>query len=250
MNITFLIGNGFDLNAGLETTYTAFLKYYTSTLETDTDPIKYFKQVILKDAKMWSNAEMAFGAATKQFEEDGYSAEDFCVCHEDFCVQLAKYLKKQEQRLHYTALKEVITKGFASGVQSYRKGFRDTETEALRSSENEFGGAYTYNVITFNYTALIGICYQFLKHSPSSLLGSRVFNHTRYEGACGDLIYAHGNVDSDMVLGVNDASQITAPSLFDGYDDIFINQIIKQKQTRSMVEIWIKRRLICLKRAI
>ncbi|MBQ4340212.1 MAG: tryptophan synthase subunit beta, partial [Firmicutes bacterium] len=29
MNITFLIGNGFDLNIGLATTYSAFLKEYT-----------------------------------------------------------------------------------------------------------------------------------------------------------------------------------------------------------------------------
>ncbi len=28
MNITFLIGNGFDLNLGLKTRYTDFYKYY------------------------------------------------------------------------------------------------------------------------------------------------------------------------------------------------------------------------------
>lgn len=56
-----------------------------------------------------------------------------------------------------------------------------------------------------------------------------ISNNTKYDSVCGDLIYAHGNVDSDMVLGVNDTTQIAAPSLFDGYDDIFINQMIKQK---------------------
>ena len=29
MNITFLIGNGFDLNLGLATAYSDFVKYYT-----------------------------------------------------------------------------------------------------------------------------------------------------------------------------------------------------------------------------
>ena len=54
-------------------------------------------------------------------------------------------------------------------------------------------------------------------------------NHIQYENVCGNLIYAHGHVDSDMVLGVNDVSQIAAPSLFEGYDDFFINEVIKQK---------------------
>lgn len=229
MNITFLIGNGFDLNAGLKTTYSAFLKQYTSSSKSDADPIKYFKQVILKDAQMWSNAELAFGAATKQFEEDGYTAEDFCACHEDFCVQLAKYLKEQEQRLHYTALKDALTKGFSNGILSYKKGFREAEVDLLKHGENAVSGAYTFNFITFNYTALIGICHQFMQHTEKPLLGARVVNHIQYENVCGNLIYAHGHVDSDMVLGVNDVSQIAAPSLFEGYDDFFINEVIKQK---------------------
>lgn len=61
MNITFLIGNGFDLNIGLATTYSAFLEEYAKPSDKDNDLLKYFKQKILKDAKMWSNAEMAFG---------------------------------------------------------------------------------------------------------------------------------------------------------------------------------------------
>lgn len=215
MNITFLIGNGFDLNAGLETTYSAFLKEYTATADNDADPIKYFKKSILKDEKMWSNAELAFGKATQQFKTDGYTAEDFCICHEDFCVQLAKYLQAQEQRINYTALKGILTKGFVNGIQGYKKGFRELETDAISAAENMFGSGYTYNFISFNYTAVIGICHQFLKEN-SSLLGRRKHSSTLYDNSCGRLLYVHGTVDRDMVLGVNDSSQIEDPMLFEG----------------------------------
>lgn len=229
MNITFLIGNGFDLNAGLETTYSAFLKDYLSHTAEDDERIKYFKQVILKDTEMWSNAELAFGAATKQFETDGYTAEDFCECHEDFCIKLANYLTEQEQRINYSSLQELLRKGFAQGLQNYKKGFREAENDVLKNGENAVSGAYTFNIITFNYTALIGICHQYLEKSANPLLGSRAVNGSKYQNACGKLIYAHGSVNRDMVLGVNDVSQIAAPSLFDEYDDIYINELIKQK---------------------
>ena len=91
MNITFLIGNGFDLNIGLETTYAKFLNEYKSINTGDSELIKFFKNNILKDEALWSNAEKAFGFATKQFKEAGYGAEEFCLCHEDFCIKLAAY---------------------------------------------------------------------------------------------------------------------------------------------------------------
>ena len=53
MNITFLIGNGFDLNLGLKTTYSDFLKEYTSVID-EKDPLKSFKKYILKDFDKWS----------------------------------------------------------------------------------------------------------------------------------------------------------------------------------------------------
>lgn len=36
-----------------------------------------------------------------------------------------------------------------------------------------------------------------------------------------------------MVLGVNDISQIASPALFESYDDIYINEVIKQKTNEA-----------------
>lgn len=228
MNITFLIGNGFDLNIGLATTYSAFLEEYAKPSDKDSDLLKYFKQKILKDAKMWSNAEMAFGAATKQFLDDGYTAEDFCICHEDFCVKLAEYLLGQKQRLNYSALNDALVSGFVKGIQSYKSGFREAEAGIITTAENTFGGGFTFNFISFNYTAVLDLCLAAARKKPG-VLGKRRMSNGSSDNQFGNLLHVHGTVHRDMVLGVNDAGQIAAPQLFEGYDEEYINELIKQK---------------------
>lgn len=228
MNITFLIGNGFDLNVGLETTYSSFLKEYTVINETDSDLVKLFKTSILKDAKMWSNAEKAFGVATKEFKEKGYNAEDYCLCHEDFCVKLADYLLNEEQKLNYTALNGILSKGFSNGIRSYKKGFREAEVNTILTAEGYYGGGFVFNFINFNYTSLLGLCFEAVR-TKSGLLGSRTTRAGTSNNQLGKILHVHGTVHKDMVLGVNDITQIEEPSLFDGYDEEYISEIIKQK---------------------
>lgn len=225
MNVTFLIGNGFDLNLGLDTRYTDFLEEYKKVLDDDR---KYFKEQILSDKPLWANAEKAFGVATKKFKEDGYNAEYYCDCHEDFCIKLAEYLLSQEQRLNYTALNSTIVSNFSKAILSYKNGFRDTEYEVLSNAENKFGEGYIFNFINFNYTHTLDLFIEAFNGNFGSL-GDRVIANTRYYNSIRKPIHVHGTVDVDMVLGVNDDSQVSDISLFEGYGDEFLSQIIKQK---------------------
>lgn len=228
MNITFLIGNGFDLNIGLKTTYASFLKSYAVASETDNDLLKYFKNSILKDAGMWSNAEMAFGAATKIFKACGYTAEDFCICHEDFCIKLAEYLLNEEKRINYSLLDEMISTEFAKSILNYKNGFREAEREAIKTAERTFSGEFTFNFINFNYTTVLDSCFAAV-HSKSDLLGKRSIGDRILPNRIGKVLHIHGTAHKDIVLGVNDISQIMDPSLFEGLEEEYINEIIKQK---------------------
>ena len=177
---------------------------------------------------MWANAEMAFGAATKQFKEAGYTAEDFCTCHEDFCVKLAAYLLKQEQRLNYTSLRELIATGFAKSILNYKNAFRETESAAIAAAEKTFSGGFTFNFINFNYTAVLDLCFNAAR-SKASILGKRRTSGGTSDNQLGKVFHVHGTLTRDMVLGVNDVSQIAEPSLFDGFDEEYISELIKQK---------------------
>ena len=68
MNITFFIGNGFDLNLGLKTSFIDFIKIYKNE-SSDNEIIKNFKQKICENQELWSNAEVAFGKYTADFSD-------------------------------------------------------------------------------------------------------------------------------------------------------------------------------------
>lgn len=228
MNITFLIGNGFDLNLGLKTKFSDFLGRYKNNFNEDNELIQYFKSNILYDEELWANAEIAFGKATKKFKDDNYTAEDFCTCHEDFCINLAKYLDEENEKIDYNNLSSYLSKGFVQGILNHTKGFREEEREVIEKAENIIGGGYTFNFVNFNYTQTLDWCIS-ATLEKQNILGSRTHNHQTYSNHIGKVIHAHGTTKKDLVLGVNDTTQISDISLFTGYDDEFLNEIIKQK---------------------
>lgn len=235
MNITFLIGNGFDLNLGLHTKYTDFLKEYRREDSPAGTILSYFKTSILEDSILWSNAEEAFGTATKQFKTDGYNAGDFCDCHEDFCNSLAQYLSKQEQRLNYVSLNNIIASSFSKSIKNYKNGFRTEEKNILAQNEKNYGQGFKFNFINFNYTSTLDKCASTLNDAPQHL-GYRNLASGRYQNSIGEILHVHGTTHRDMVLGVNDPSQIADMTLFNGYDIEFLNEIIKQRTNEANEE--------------
>lgn len=64
MNITYMIGNGFDLGLGLKTSYRDFLKWFLESKSKDSKNVDSrmmrLCEVISKNVDTWSNAEIAF----------------------------------------------------------------------------------------------------------------------------------------------------------------------------------------------
>ncbi len=242
MNITFLVGNGFDLNLGLDTTFSSFLKEYTSEIskeenEKETAPLYLFKKDILKDAKQWSSAERAFGKYTKELDNTKEGAAlAFCECHEDFCISLGRYLENQESRLDMQAMGNDAGKEFAKSINiaNMLSGFREVTKSELNNALGNFGGGFTYHFLDFNYTRTLDNFFSVTKNT-SAILGTRGYSGVTYPNKLETLIHVHGYTDKDMVLGVNDESQIENIHLFEGYGQEYKNQIIKPK-TNEMNE--------------
>lgn len=70
MEVTFLIGNGFDLNLGLCTKYTDFYPHYIddSRFDSDDPAVRSFKQLLRRggDYDRWADFEAALGAHTTE----------------------------------------------------------------------------------------------------------------------------------------------------------------------------------------
>lgn len=132
MNVTILVGNGFDLNLNLKTKYTDFIENYCGDTGGDSKDIKSFKDDIIKDCETWANAELAFGMYTINFlgSEDG--AEKFCNCHDDFCENLAQYLQSQEKLLNWKFEPTSIARTFGGCISFANLVSGLLETEKMK----------------------------------------------------------------------------------------------------------------------
>lgn len=177
------------------------------------------------------------------FMVKGYMADEFCDCHEDFCVNLAEYLKQQEKRIDFMGSKSDFASEFAQSIAipNILKGFREVQKQQLENAISSFGDGYVFNFVNFNYTGTLDSCVEMVESVPG-ILGKRTWRNTVYDNAIGQVIHVHGSTERDMVLGVNDETQIKALDLFSGYGDEYKNQIIKPK-TNEMNEENIDRKV-------
>lgn len=95
MNVTFLIGNGFDLGIGLKTAYTDFFAVYCSKREGDAPIIDSFKNQLQDDYETWSDFEKAFG----EYAGQALDADCYLKVFENFEVEFSDYLRNEEKTL-------------------------------------------------------------------------------------------------------------------------------------------------------
>lgn len=225
MNVTFLIGNGFDINLGLDTKYTDFIKVYSEVQKQDEDIIQRFKkEIIVQNLPLWANAEMAFGTQTSVIGDD-ISVEDYCNCHSHFCIALAEYLKEEQKKLVMTKENSTaIAEDFSKAVNNLTIGFRAVQQGQIQSLVSSYtGSGLSFNFIDFNYTNTLDV----LCSQTNRLVGWK--QHNNYKNTMGKLIHVHGTVEQSMVLGVHDESQISNIDSFKSYDTYYLAQLIKSQ---------------------
>ncbi|MBO5081205.1 MAG: bacteriophage abortive infection AbiH family protein [Lachnospiraceae bacterium] len=244
MNITFLIGNGFDLNLGMKTQYTDFIEYYIQNDDFDFEsefdfffgdtPIKKFKRDLDKNKMLWSAAELAFGEYTNEFKCNENELKNFLSCHEDFCEKLGEYLDKEQNKVNNLMDDKIIQNNFIDCIRNFYNGFRLGQQEQIKNYIEKIGGGFVYNFVSFNYTTTLDKLYDISKKKEDAL-GNRVYGNVKYKNKIGEIMHVHGYTDRDMVLGVNDDSQLKNLELFDGYYPEYKAQLIK-KETNEMNE--------------
>ena len=234
MNITFLIGNGFDLNLGLDTSYNDFLNFYLQEKSGDDEEIRGFKADIRRQhldsaTGLWANAELAFGHYTDDIAELGKKADSFSKRRNDFCRKLAVYLQEQEKRV------DVHNHGqaFVDAISEFRSGLTEAQLEQVNKSLDIFEGGFNYNFIIFNYTSIIDTLINAAKQQKIQL-GTREYKGTSFNNSFRKSIHVHGTTEVEMIFGVNDTSQIANMTIFEGVSPIYLDSFIKQKYNNNI----------------
>lgn len=232
MNITFLIGNGFDLNLGLKTTYADFINYYEHT-RGKTKHLDNFREHILKNEKLWSNTEIALGEFTKEFEVGG--GMEFSECHNDMCEHLIQYLKAEESRVSYEKNASKICDAFKN-ILNPEEHFPMQEKNAIRTVFNRYKNTdYDFNFICFNYTPTLDKCIEIV--NGSEVLGKHIYGNMTFNNTIKQLCHVHGTLEKDLIFAVNDESQIAKPEIFDFEEgEICKHLLIKQQANESYQE--------------
>ena len=226
MKIVFLIGNGFDLNIGLHTSFNDFLSYYVNK-ESPTESIKKIKQLLKQSKDDWKDFEMEIGDITKDFSD----AEEFSEAFTNISDNLRQYIEGENAR--------VITNEKAKGLlcRDFSLPF-DFLTPASKQDFTYFFSnlrqdRWEVNLISFNYTDSIE---KILSYKPGMELGKNLFSQSV---VLNGIDHIHGRHDGTILLGVNDISQIANESFRTNQD---ITELLVKPQANHAIESLIDQR--------
>lgn len=226
MRILYLIGNGFDINVGLKTSYQEFLKFYLEQpipKELDygrASYIKNLKQRIQENIQLWSDFEIQFGKHMSNLGGMGsatYSIEEeFDIINDDIRVKLSSYVAEEDKRISFSGN---APQNFLTDIVIPEQHLRDFEKKDIDYKKNNSNTSNVVDIISFNYTRTIEKLL-----SNNSIVKSNGFDI--HEPA-----HVHGFYDNRMILGVNDISQIDNEKM--RKNRYAINSLVKSNCNRT-----------------
>lgn len=199
INITFMIGNGFDRQQGLKTSYQSFYEWNSNK---DNHPNYNENNMIYKsivnNVKKWSDFESALGEFTKN-ELVKNNKEQFFIDLDEVIDDLINYLQFEELNFvqDETKLKKVTT----NTLSSFYKELAPKEIYRIESLLKEYDSS-VFNVICFNYTNVVE------KFVTTSIGLNYDFFKQKYTSKILKPLYVHGSHDYHVVIGLDNASQL------------------------------------------
>ena len=200
MRILLLIGNGFDINLGMPTSYQSFLKYYLKSNSSDrNENIERIKGQISEDVTTWSDLEYQLGQATSEFEKH----TDFLDVYLNIRDELENYLSVIEN----TLIKESntsITNRFCYDLQHFDE-YLDIKQRNLWNGYSKLFNTENlqYDIITFNYTSTI----EKIIEIPSE-----------HSLSFGSVNHIHQTLEDGILMGLDTERQIKNESFRNIYD--------------------------------
>ena len=244
MNLVFLIGNGFDLNLGLDTSYPKFFEWYYKQ-DTTKESVQLFKKALSEEKgrkiELWRDLELFLGESSKLFE----NAQDYIDVILDVNDNLRKYISIQNNRLiknDEDAVK-ILTKNLIYPGEKLTTRSRLTFESFVRRWN---GFKWSINIISFNYTDVLE---RILMNDSPTIFGK---NETGDPVYLNSIKHIHGTIDNTILVGVDNIDQITKMEFRNNYEvQCKVVKPMANYSTESMVDeeclkIIDKANLICV----
>lgn len=195
MKIAFMIGNGFDLNLGLNTGFPAFLKFYLNEQSTSS-VVDDFKKEINADLKTWANLEKKLGEYLANIDNE----QDAIAIYRDITSQLEVFIHSAD--ISYESPSDQWMEIIGELV-SPRFVLPEVDGNQVGSYCN-IGDYWEVDLISFNYTNYADFLFGLAINSQVTCS----FGNVNIATILRSIEHIHGKTHDGMVLGVNDASQI------------------------------------------
>jgi hypothetical protein len=251
MNIVYLIGNGFDLNLGMETGYRDFFYKYYLKLPKDNEAkiVRRLKDEIADDIESWSNFELNLG----KFLDEKVTSQEAVILYNNLIDHLRTYIETEEKE----CFKEFVFDNKPRDIFCEYLCKPYTENRLLFAEMGEIEGFmldqkhndWDVKIITFNYTQSIE---KLLNMNIGKNIQIGETPKARHNIILSAIEHIHGFTKSRLVLGVNDISQIannmlrTDPDVISRYIKINRNNKYYLKHDEKCQQ-WINNaNLVCL----
>lgn len=225
MNVTYIIGNGFDLNLGLKTRYQDFYDYYM-TKTSPNSQVELLKDTIKQDGyELWSDLEIGLGRISAKYE----TSDDFMVALADISDHLRKYITEINNSVRIGLYD---TKRFRKDLCYPSKYLVEADRTILKTFCQRFASSWNVNIISFNYTDTI---MRILTNADSTVQAQIGVNEFNIPVSMGSIQYVHGMYDDTILVGVNDSEQIRKTEFRNHVD--LVEMFVKPKANDAIGEL-------------
>lgn len=200
MNLTYIFGNGYDLQLGLKTSY----KDFYASISADKKESNNIYKDIDKNPENWADFESSFGDYTKNQTEELKNDSVKSKLDDDFdevIEDLGNYLEEEQKKLlkfeENTAdlLKRELSEPFSNYPSEYER--------VLKEKLDSYGSEnIQVSFLTLNYTNSLEVLRNDYLDFPRTI---NAFQRITLAPP----IHLHGTCDFHLTLGVNDESQLS-----------------------------------------
>lgn len=244
MNITFMIGNGFDL---LKTGYKDFYKYYIERTKDDNDDI--ISRSVEKNYELWADLELGLGRFLKDI--DATQIDDFLDSKANLESILTDYLAKESAKFNIADENKFVEE-FTNKIVNFTEEFCTEDKNQFKNIVSKTAEIINYRFITFNYTTVLDKMIELVK-SKNEKFTTHATSSTRYTDALCTPHHIHGTLDGeDLILCVDNPSQIdnekfqTDRRITDYMIKTNVNKALGERKVETAKEIIDKSKYICL----
>lgn len=249
MNITFLIGNGFDVGIGMKSKFKCFFPIYQKQSKGKPERIRQLSEEIGADHDTWADFEAELGRYTIKFNKD--TKQDFVDQIKDFEKDFIMYLQGEEDSLDFDKGKD-IESIITNALQEFYSDAilapesRDTIKAVFKVNSSDY---HSYNFVNFNYTNALEKC---LEKIPQKIVCKRKYGGSDRSDKIGTIVHVHGKCDLHPIIGVNDASQIANKELAEeiSFTRYFVkpslNELLRQGNDINATNLITQSKIICV----